>query len=88
MAREASGTAWQPDSSPMRGVEFSAGMWRFITHGFLYAVYSDESGPRGGTGRFGTGMLMLMGQRSVPARQRGISGSCSPPNRRSETRKR
>jgi hypothetical protein len=47
------------------GWHFGTGDWRFMTHAFLNAVYSDESGPRGDDGRFGTGMLMLMGQRPL-----------------------
>ena len=65
MAREASGTAWQPDSSPVPGLHFGSGDWRFMTHAFVNAVYSDESGPRGDAGPFGTGMLMLMGRRGL-----------------------
>jgi hypothetical protein len=63
MTREASGTAWQPDSSPMSGHHFGSGNWQFMTHGFLNAVYGDESGPRGDTSGFGTGMLGVMGRR-------------------------
>jgi hypothetical protein len=65
MTREASGTAWQPDSSPVSGVHFGTGQWRLMTDAFVNAVYSDESGPRGDTGRFGTGMLMVMGRRAL-----------------------
>lgn len=63
MTREASGTAWQPDSSPPSGVHFGTGQWRFMTDAFVNAVFSKESGPRGDAGRFGTGMLMVMGRR-------------------------
>lgn len=66
MTRDASGTAWQPDSSPMSGHHFASGGWQFMTHGFINAIYADESGPRGDTDRFGTGMVMFMGRRSSP----------------------
>jgi len=65
MTRDASGTAWQPDSAPMSGHHFGSGAWQFMTHGFVNAVYGDESGPRGSRDTFGTGMLMLMGRRSL-----------------------
>jgi hypothetical protein len=65
MTREASGTAWQPDSSPSSGVHFGAGQWRLMTDAFVNAVYNYESGPRGDAGRFGTGMLMVMGRRPL-----------------------
>jgi hypothetical protein len=67
MSREASGTAWQPDSSPMRGLHFGKGAWSFMAHGFVNAVYTDESGPRGDSVGFGTGMFMLMGRRGLRA---------------------
>jgi hypothetical protein len=65
MTREASGTAWQPDSSPMSGHHVGSGNWQLMTHGFFNAVYGDESGPRGDTSSYGTGMLGVMGRRSL-----------------------
>ena len=32
MSREASGTAWQPDASPHRGVHVMAGDWMVMGH--------------------------------------------------------
>jgi hypothetical protein len=65
MAREASGTSWQPDSSPMSGHHFDLGSWQLMTHGLVNAVYGNEFGPRGDAARFGTGMLMLMGRKRL-----------------------
>lgn len=65
MTREASGTAWQPDSSPMPRLHFGSGPWSFMAHGFVNGFYTDESGPRGDAGGFGTGMIMLVGRRSL-----------------------
>lgn len=64
-ARESSGTAWQPDSSPMDGVHFSAGGWSLMAHGFVTAIHDDQGGTRGGSKTFSTSMAMLMGSRKV-----------------------
>jgi hypothetical protein len=65
MNRDASGTAWQPDSSPMSGVHFTSGNWSLMTHGVFNAVYIDESGPRGDSGSFGIAMAGVAGRRSL-----------------------
>lgn len=47
MNREASGTAWIPDSSPMY---MKMGMYRGLNTmfmGYVYGVYTDQGGPRG-----------------------------------------
>src|SRR4051794_22703801 len=48
MSRDASGTAWQPDSTPHAGYHASAGSWMLMGHALLNAVYDRQSGPRGG----------------------------------------
>lgn len=58
MSREASGTAWQPDSSIHGGVHASAGDWTLMGHALLNAVYSWQEGPRGDEMAFVSGMLM------------------------------
>jgi hypothetical protein len=65
MAREASGTSWQPDSSPHEGAMFMAGGWHAMVHGFVNAIYDHQGGPRGGDKSFSESMLMLMGQRPL-----------------------
>ena len=35
MSREASGTSWQPDATPMAGVHFGAGDWSLMAHGLV-----------------------------------------------------
>ena len=64
-AREASGTAWQPDSSNHRGVMIEAGDWGLMSHGDLNFVADTQSSPRGGDKLFGSGMLMGMAQRPL-----------------------
>jgi hypothetical protein len=57
--REASGTSWQPGSSPMDGIHFERGGWNFMIHGFVTAVYRSEPAPRGDDAGFSTNMLMV-----------------------------
>src|SRR5258706_3054383 len=49
MTREASGTSWQPDSSPHEGFHRMAGDWMLMVHGFLNGIYDHQYGPRGFT---------------------------------------
>ncbi len=65
MTREASGTSWQPDSSPHEGVHFGAGDWSLMLHGNVTGIYDSQGGPRGDKQAFSTSMLMLMGSRPV-----------------------
>ena len=45
--REASGTAWQPDSTPMHAHEQSIGLWKAMQHYNAFLAYDRQSGPRG-----------------------------------------
>ncbi|HEY8152267.1 MAG TPA: hypothetical protein VIK51_25405 [Vicinamibacteria bacterium] len=63
MSREASGTSWQPDSSPMEGIHWTRGAWTGMVHGFADVVYDHQGGPRGDDDVFGPTMLMVMAQR-------------------------
>ena len=65
MTRDASGTAWQPDSSPMEGVHGKFGDWSTMLHGYGTAVYDDQGGPRGDTKVFAESMIMGMAQRGL-----------------------
>jgi hypothetical protein len=58
MTREASGTAWQPDSSVHGGVHTAVGEWMVLSHARLNAVYDRQQGPRGDDKAFVSGMLM------------------------------
>ena len=62
--REASGTAWQPDTSVHEGVHSQLGAWSVMTHATLNLVYDDQSGPRGSDRSFASGMVMSMATRS------------------------
>jgi len=65
MQREASGTSWQPDSTPMEGMHSMQGGWMTMLHGFLDAIYDDQGGPRGATETTATSMLMFMARREL-----------------------
>lgn len=65
MAREASGTAWQPDASEPGGLHLMSGDWTLMGHGVLNLVYDHQSGRRGDDKLFASGMLMGMARRPV-----------------------
>ena len=68
MARESSGTSWQPDSTPMAGVMTMGGEWMTMWHGMIDLIYDDQGGPRGAAKTFSSSMLMFMARRALPER--------------------
>ena len=62
MSREASGTAWQPEATPMEGLHFMRGDWRFMLHGFADGVYDHQGGHRGDRKFYSPNMVMGMAQ--------------------------
>lgn len=60
MARDASGTSWQPDSSPhtMHGTRAEGSRWTLMRHALLNGVYDWQDGPRGDEKAFIAGMIM------------------------------
>lgn len=65
MSREASGTAWQPDSSPVYASMFHTGGWMGMAQGNATLVHSNQGGPRGDSDTFVESMAMVMANRSV-----------------------
>jgi hypothetical protein len=65
MTREASGTAWQPDSSVHEGIHIEAGKWMVMTHASLNAVHDRQQGPRGDDKTFISGMVMTAATREL-----------------------
>jgi hypothetical protein len=63
--REASGTAWQPDTSTHAGIHLMRGDWMIMAHGLLNGAYTSQSGPRGDDKTFVSGMVMAMAKRSL-----------------------
>ena len=47
MSREGSGTAWQPDATPMTGMHETIGDWSLMAHGYVNLIYDKQTGPRG-----------------------------------------
>jgi hypothetical protein len=62
MMRDASGTAWQPDSTPMEGFSWKSGGWTGMVHGYADLIYDHQGGPRGGEKTFSESMFMVMAQ--------------------------
>jgi hypothetical protein len=65
MARQGSGTSWQPDATPMEGLHFGADGWALMAHGVANVIYDRQTGPRGDTKFFTESMAMLMGNRPL-----------------------
>ncbi len=65
MRREASGTAWQPEATPMEGYHIYTHDWLIMVHGFIDGVYDYQGGPRGGKKFFSPNMFMGMGERPL-----------------------
>ena len=77
IARESSGTAWQPDASPHQGIHAMRGEWSTMTHGIVNLIYDRQGGPRGDTKTFSTSMLMVMAQRPAAGGTVGLRGMIS-----------
>src|SRR5882762_11719222 len=65
IAREASGTSWQPDRAMHRGLHEMKGPWMLMLHGAADIVFDNQGGPRGDRKVFGSNMLMGMAQRPI-----------------------
>jgi len=65
MTRDASGTSWEPDSTPMQGFAWKSGEWTGMAHGYINEVYDQQNGPRGGQEDFSESMLMIMAQHAA-----------------------
>jgi hypothetical protein len=65
MARNPSGTAWQPDATPMRGVHLGAGGWDLMLHGAVSFGYDHQLGNRGGRSAVSTSWFMGMAQHEL-----------------------
>jgi hypothetical protein len=77
MMREASGTSWQPDSTPHAGLMGEAWGWRTMAHGFATAIRDHQGGPRGDDKDFSTSMLMGAAQRPAGGGTLGLRGMLS-----------
>ena len=65
MAREGSGTAWLPDTTPMYAIHWQRGAWQLMAHENAFVQFLHESGDRGAD-QFGSiNWIMGMAQRNV-----------------------
>lgn len=65
MTREASGTSWVPDSSPIEGIHFMHKDWTLMIEGYSYLVFDKQAGPLGGKKVFDENMFMFMGHKKL-----------------------
>jgi hypothetical protein len=63
MMRDASGTAWQPDTAMMEGMHGRLAGWSTMMHGYVSAIYDHQGGARGDDQIFSESMFMVMAQR-------------------------
>jgi len=65
MTRDASGTAWQPESTPMEAIHGQYGDWATMLHGTINLAAADAGGPRGNSKIFSQSMFMAMAHRPL-----------------------
>ena len=75
--REASGTAWLPDTTPMYGLNWDVGAWQLMGHGNVFAQFLYESGDRGSDQLGSINWIMLMARRAVGSGRIGLRGMFS-----------
>jgi hypothetical protein len=61
----ASGTSWQPASVPAHEWMWMRGGWELMAHGFIFADYNQQGGPRGEGKAESVNMGMLMEQHKL-----------------------
>lgn len=76
-SREASGTSWLPDATPMYGIHQEAGPWQLMWHGNLFGQFLYESGDRGNHQAGSINWFMAMARRNVAGGQLGLRGMLS-----------
>lgn len=66
MSDQGSGTSRLPAAGPsMMGRHVKAGDWMLMAHGYAWATYDNQGGPRGDTETFVQSMVMVMAQRPL-----------------------
>jgi len=77
MMRDASGTSWQPESTPMEAIHGLVGGWSTMLHGYVFSIYNHQGGRRGDSKAFSESMLMGMAQRPLIGGQVTLRGMIS-----------
>jgi hypothetical protein len=75
--REASGTAWLPDATPMYGIHGQAGSWQLMGHGNAFAQFLYDSGDRGHDQLGSINWMMGMAHRNLAGGRLGLRGMFS-----------
>ena len=76
-SRDASGTAWLPETTPMYGLHWQLGAWQAMGHGKVFAQFLYESGDRGSDQLGSINWVMLMARRQAGAGRFGLRGMFS-----------
>lgn len=71
MSRESSGTSWQPDSTPILGIQMMRKDWMLMFDGYVNAIYDHQGSKQGDEKIFSSSMFMFMAQRQL---QKGTFG--------------
>src|SRR5688572_154842 len=77
MTRDASGTSWQPESTPMEAIHGQYGSWATMLHGWINLAAADDGGPRGDSKIFSQSMIMGMAHRPLGAGSLTLRGMFS-----------
>jgi hypothetical protein len=75
--RDASGTSWLPDETPMYAVHGEAGPWMLMAHANAFLQYLHESGNRGSDQAGGISWFMGMADRAIGSAHLGLRGMIS-----------
>ena len=76
-SRDASGTAWLPETTPMYGLNGQIGAWQLMGHGTVFAQFLYDSGERGSDQLGSINWMMLMARRQAGAGRFGLRGMFS-----------
>ena len=75
--RDASGTAWLPDATPMYGYHLAGGGWDVMLHGNAFLQFLAESGARGADQLGSINWFMAMARRPAAGGQFGLRAMLS-----------
>jgi hypothetical protein len=78
MSRDGSGTAWQPDSTPMHAHHWMIGGWMLMLHYSLHAGFDEQTSDRGDDKGFLLGWVMGMASHEVGGGQLTVRAMLSP----------
>jgi hypothetical protein len=76
--RHASGTSWEPDTTPIRGIHFMPGDWRLMLHWNFFFGYDAQGGNRGDNQWVGIGWAMVFAQHAVAGGDFGVRLMLTP----------